>query len=245
MACLLSVGTSNIHAASTDYMTISKTNRTAWNFTGSSAAEKVKVKVKKSGKKITSVKVYVNNKKAGTLSTYLVSNNASKYTLFRLSNGKTYLYLASTSTNSRDIFYKWSKGRFRLVNYVTHDYDDGADVTAGLVGVSGKSVSLNNFFYGYRTGTIQYERKYTLKNGKFVSGKSFRASSPTAKVANRTINFTVKPKSNDVAFTLKKGQRATVYKIVFKGKKVYVIFKKNGKRGYLRNVSSKDLYFKS
>lgn len=245
MACMMSVGTSNIHAASADYITLSKTNRVAWNFTGSSKAEKVKIKAKKSGKKIKSLKVYVNNKYAGSLTSHLVSRNAGKYTLMRLSNGKTYLYLASTSTKSRDLFYKWSKGKFRLVNYVTHDYDDGADVTSGVINVSGKSVTLNSFFYGYRTGTIQYERKYKLKGGKFVCGNNFKASSPTAKVANCKINFTVKPMSNDVAFTLKKGESAKVVRVLFKGKKVYVIFKKNGKLGYLRNVSSASLYFKA
>lgn len=106
MACMMSVGTSNIHAASANYITLSKTNRVAWNFTGSSKAEKVKIKAKKSGKKIKSLKVYVNNKYAGSLTSHLVSRNAGKYTLMRLSNGKTYLYLASTSTKSRDLFYK-------------------------------------------------------------------------------------------------------------------------------------------
>lgn len=90
---------------------------------------------------------------------------------------------------------------------------------------------------------MYYDRIYKYKHGKFTTGHTFKASANKALTANRKINFVVKPGRDDVAFALKKGQSATVTKIIFKGKKVYVGFKKNGKVGYLRNTSLSDKYF--
>jgi hypothetical protein len=230
--------------ASSASQTLTSKNVETWNFTGASASEKVKVIKKTKHKKVTSYKIYVNNKFAGNINKALVDGKGSEPTLIRLRNGKTFLYVYSAgTTKSRDLFYKFSGGKFKLLNYVTQDYDDGGDVNFGVTDVSGNALALSSIFYGYRTAEVYYDRIYKYKNGKFTTGHTFKASANKALTANRKINFVVKPGRDDVAFTLKKGQRATVTKIIFKGKKVYVGFKKNGKVGYLRNTSLSDKYF--
>lgn len=242
-ALIVSLSTPLAHASSAS-QTLSSQNVSTWNFTGSAAAEKVKVIKKTKNKKVTSYKIYVNNAYAGSIKKALVDGKGSEPTLIRLRNGKTFLYVYSAgTTKSRDIFYKFSGGKFKLLNYVTQDYDDGGDINFGVTDVSGNALALSSIFYGYRTAEIYYDRIYKYKNGKFVTGTKFKASAEKALTANRKINFVVKPGSEDVAFSLKKGQKASVCQIIFKGKKVYVGFKKNGKVGYLRNVSMSAKYF--
>lgn len=234
-----------VHGANADYQSLRKKNTVTWNFTGGKGAEKVKY-VRKGKSRVTSLYAYVNNKKAGDLSEALLNAKASKLTLFKLKEGGTYLYLYSAGkTKSRDIFYKFSKGKFRLFSYHTIESDDGADVSTGVDDCYDNTVALNNIFYGYRTGSVSYERTYTLSGDTFVTKNSYKASTDEDLVANRTIQFGVKPNSDNVAFTLKKGQSVKVKRILFKGKKSYVACSRNGKTGYLRNKLSDTPYFKN
>lgn len=245
-AVLAAAGTiSGVHGANADFENLGKKNVTTWNFTGGKKAEKVKYR-RKGKKRVTSLYAYVNNKKAGDLTEALLNAKASKLAVFKLKSGGTYLYIYSAGNNkSRDIFYKFTKGKFRLLSYHTISSDDGADVSTGVNDCYGNSVVLSNVFYGFRTGSLSYERVYTLKGDRFVTKNSYKVNGDDADLIAKTkMNFVEKPDVNDVAFALKKGESVKVKRILFKGKKSYIYASRNGKKGYLRNMISQSLYFR-
>lgn len=162
--------------------------------------------------------------------------------LFSMQDGKVFFDISRRTYNDyiqKHGLYEYVNGTLNWFYNMLRDtrYCDRYDVTINKV--TGNRIYTNVSAQYYTTGWISYKLNLSYKNGaiKPASNSSSIIYSKYRKnkwTANRKIEVYKKAGKKKVSYTLKKGDKIKINKIVFQGNKVYFQIKnKKGKTGYI------------
>lgn len=229
-----------------------------YDVTGDGIADKVKISFKRVGRDDGRLQIYVNGK---SVYNYIARESLGwDVGLVCLKNGKTFFDICSTVV-SDDIelhkLYTYYNGKLNVAYDFLDDYSKYATYYDMHVRkVKGNTIYTKTMIQFFTTGGFtSYNMKFVYKDGKFRrESNSFPiiyASTKNNKwTVNRKIKVYKKAGGKRIIYTLKKGDKIKINRVVYKGKKIYFQVKnKNGKgkTGYIpatMNYPGKRYYFK-
>ena len=162
--------------------------------------------------------------------------------LIRLENGKVLFDVHSgqeSCSSCRHKLYLYKKGKLKMVCDVQKNFEKySSHYDVDVIGVEGNKVQMEAYAMFNVTGIIRYNMEFVYKNGKMKPTSNqydiiYTSGSPEWTVAKK-ITVYKSAGSKVQVFTLKKGEKVYLDKVIHKKNKPYIkVRKKSGKVGYI------------
>ncbi|MBQ9984075.1 MAG: hypothetical protein IJP29_05750 [Lachnospiraceae bacterium] len=210
--------------------------------TSDKVADTVKIQFTAGEEYSRTLKIYINDKQVFTQKR--VPDPTWNVQLIRLKNGKVFFDISSTIVSDDACIhrlYAYKSGKLKKVYDFQKYYAKYATYyTVRVTGVSGNKLKTKVSSMFYLTGAISYDMNLAYKGGKFKrTANQYKVKytyTTNSWTAGRTIKVYKKAGSKKLAFTLEKGDKVKINKVIYKNNKPYIQVKQRegaGKTGYI------------